>query len=181
MADKKNHTPEDVKEEQPVQQETEELKQHTEDQDIAAEAEVAVLRNENEELRDKHLRLLAEFENYKRRNTRERAELLNTAAQSTLSALLPVLDDFDRVRQAEEDSISEGVMLVYQKLYNTLKQQGLEAMDSTGQPFDPELHDAMTEIPAPAEELKGKVVDTIEKGYTLKGKIIRHAKVVVGK
>jgi len=138
------------------------------------------------EQKDKFLRLFAEFDNFKKRNVKERLELMKTAAQDTMTALLPVLDDFDRAKSAAEDKnseepFSEGVMLVYQKLHNTLKQKGLEAMVSTGETFDPELHQALTEIPAPSEDLKGKVVDTIENGYLLKEKIIRHAKVVVGK
>ena len=144
------------------------------------------LRAENAELRDKYLRLLADFENFKRRSARERMELIGTAAQATMSALLPVLDDFDRAKQNAEredstEQFSEGVSLVYQKLNNVLRQRGLEAMESTGEPFNAEFHEAVTEIPAPTEALKGKVVDTIEKGYVLNGKIIRHAKVVVGK
>lgn len=151
------------------------------------------LKKENEELQakadelqDKYLRLFAEFDNYKKRTIKEKMDLMATAAKSTMSALLPVLDDFDRAKHnaEREDStepFSEGVSLVYQKLHNILAQKGLEAMDSTGELFDPELHEAITEIPAPTGEMKGKVVDTIEKGYKLKDTIIRHAKVVVGK
>jgi molecular chaperone GrpE len=112
---------------------------------------------------------------------------MKTAAQDTMSALLPVLDDFDRAKKNAEDKKSdvhfdnEGVLLVYNKLKNTLNQKGLKAMDSDGEDFDPELHEAITEIPAPNKEMVGKVIDTIEKGYFLKDKIIRHAKVVVGK
>ena len=109
-----------------------------------------------------------------------------TAGRDTISVLLPVLDDFDRAKKNAEDEnstepFSEGVMLVYDKLYKNLEQKGLKAMESTGEEFDPELHEAITEIPAPNEEMKGKVMDTVEKGYFLKDKIIRHAKVVVGK
>ncbi|MCH2084863.1 MAG: nucleotide exchange factor GrpE [Saprospiraceae bacterium] len=144
------------------------------------------LRQEHGELKDKYLRLFAEFENYKKRTFKEKLELMKTAAQDTMSALLPVLDDFDRAKknaedQSTEEIFSEGVNLVYNKLYSVLKNKGLEAMESNGEVFDPELHEAITEIPAPTSELKGKIVDTIEKGYTLKDKIIRHAKVVTGK
>jgi len=147
---------------------------------------LARLQQENQELRDKYLRLLAEFDNFKKRNVRERMDLINTAAQDTVTALLPVLDDFDRAQnltdeQKKTPAFQEGIHLVYQKLFNVLKSKGLEPMDSTGQDFDPELHSAITEIPAPTEELKGKIVDTVERGYSLKGKIIRHAKVVTGK
>lgn len=143
------------------------------------------LQGQMNELRDKYMRMYAEFENYKRRAVREKIDWMKTASQDTLSALLPVLDDFDRARKFAENKAeagwSEGVELVYQKLYNSLRHKGLEAMDSNGQPFDPELHEAITEIPVPSEEMKGKVVDTLEKGYLLNDKIIRHAKVVVGK
>lgn len=138
------------------------------------------------ELKDKYIRLLAEFDNYKRRTIKEKMELMDTAAKSTISALLPVLDDFARAKanaESEEskEPFSEGVMLVYNKLHTTLEQRGLAAMESNGKDFDPEFHEAITEIPAPTEEMKGKVIDTVEVGYTLKDKIIRYAKVVVGK
>ena len=153
--------------------------------DNSPEAQLEELRRQLGEATDKYLRLYAEFDNYKKRTVREKLDWMKTAAQDTMSVLLPVLDDFDRARKFatanEEKSWSEGVELVYHKLFTVLKQKGLEPMNSTGEPFDPELHEAITEIPAPAEELKGKVVDTIEKGYRLNDKIIRHAKVVVGK
>ncbi len=138
------------------------------------------------ELKDKYLRLHAEFDNFRRRMMKEKVELLGTAAKDTLTALLPVLDDFDRAKKNAEDEsstepFSEGVVLVYNKLYSLLQQKGLKPMESTGEVFDPELHEAITEIPAPTEEMKGKVIDTIEKGYFLEEKIIRYAKVVVGK
>lgn len=153
--------------------------------EVAYDEENAELRQQLDELKDKYMRLVAEFENFKKRSVREKMDWMKTAAQDTMSALLPVLDDFDRAKKFAADKAetgwSEGVELVYQKLYNALKHKGLEPMESTGEPFDPELHDAITEIPAPTEELKGKVVDTVEKGYRLNDKIIRHAKVVVGK
>lgn len=144
------------------------------------------LKNKCDELQDKYLRLFAEFDNYKKRTMKEKIDLMATAARDTVYSLLPVLDDFDRAKMIAEseestENFSEGVSLVYQKLYSTLMQKGLESMVSTGEDFDPEFHEAITEIPAPSEELKGKVVDTIEKGYKLKDTIIRHAKVVVGK
>ncbi|MCB0520873.1 MAG: nucleotide exchange factor GrpE [Lewinellaceae bacterium] len=147
--------------------------------------EVIELKQQVGELKDKYMRLFAEFENFKKRSIREKLDWIKTASQDTLSALLPVLDDFDRAKkfaaENKEATWSEGVDLVYQKLYNSLKQKGLEPMESNGEPFDPELHDAITEIPAPTDNMKGKVIDTIEKGYRLNDKIIRHAKVVVGK
>ncbi len=156
------------------------------DQQSDPEPEVAALKTQNEELKDKYLRLYAEFENYKKRTLREKLDYMATAAQDTLTALLPVLDDFDRAKKAADaenspEPFSEGVSLVYHKLNTILKGKGLTAMESTGQPFDPEFHEAVVEIPAPTEDMKGKVVDTVETGYMLKEKIIRHAKVVVGK
>jgi molecular chaperone GrpE len=141
---------------------------------------------QHNELKDKFLRLFAEFDNYKKRTIKEKMELMRTAAESTMVSLLPILDDFDRAKKSADDEKSDeqwsdGVKLVYNRLYTVLNNDGLEAMESDGQPFDPEMHDAITEIPAPSDDLKGKVVDTIEKGYFLKEKLIRHAKVVVGK
>jgi len=137
------------------------------------------LQSQVSELKDKHLRLLAEFENYKKRTVRERLDLMSTASKDVILALLPVMDDFDRAKKNTD--FSEGMNLVYNRLNATLQSLGLKEMESNGQPFDAELHDAITEIPAPNEDLKGKVMDTIEKGYLLNDKIIRHAKVVVGK
>lgn len=143
-------------------------------------SEVEQLQKQNEELKDKYIRLVAEFENFKKRNFKEKLEMMKNAAQDTMSALLPVLDDFDRAANSPE-GLSEGILLIHNKLKSILENKGLKPMESTGEPFDPELHEALTEIPAPTEELKGKIVDTIEKGYQLNDKIIRHAKVVVGK
>ena len=150
------------------------------------EEEIEKLEVELAEAKDKYLRLFAEFDNYKKRTIKEKLEMMKSASQDVVSALLPVLDDFDRAKLSAEDEnsseqFSEGVSLVYNKLYSTLKNKGLEKMTSTNEVFDPELHEAVTEIPAPNDELKGKVIDTIEQGYYLNEKIIRHAKVVVGK
>ena len=149
-------------------------------------AQIEELEIQLAEAKDKYLRLFAEFDNFKKRNVKERLELINTAGRETISSLLPVLDDFDRAKRSADDentneSFSEGVNLVYNKLHGVLSAKGLEAMESNNETFDPELHEAITEIPAPTEGLKGKIIDTIEKGYTLNSKIIRHAKVVVGK
>ena len=166
------------------EEETPENEQLQEEDSIDEHVE---LRQQVGELKDKYIRLVAEFENYKKRTVREKLDWMKTAAQDTVSSLLPVLDDFDRAKKFAEgennegQGLGDGVELVYQKLYNTLKHRGLEPMESTGQPFDPEFHEAITEIPAPNEDMKGKVIDTIEKGYRLNDKIIRHAKVVVGK
>jgi molecular chaperone GrpE len=143
------------------------------------------LKQENAALNDKYLRLFAEFDNYKRRTQKERVELLQTAGKDIIVALLPILDDFDRANKAAENatdvaSIKEGVQLVHNKLKNLLVQKGLKDMESINNPFDTDLHEAITKIPAPSEDMKGKVIDELEKGYTLNDKVIRFAKVVVG-
>ena len=144
------------------------------------------LRAEHAELKDKYLRLMAEFDNFRKRTARQRNEERATAAVGTMHSLLPVIDDFDRAKATAEkpdtdEEFSDGVELVYQKLKAAVANLGLRQMTSTGEAFDPELHEAFTEIPAPTDELRGKVVDTIEPGYFLNDKLIRHAKVVVGK
>jgi molecular chaperone GrpE len=137
------------------------------------------------DLKDKYLRLAAEFENYKRRTTKERADLFKTANQELMVALLPVLDDFDRARQhtqgtADPAALQNALDITYNKLNKTLEQKGLTPMNAQGGAFDAELHEAITQIPAPSDELRGKIVDEIEKGYYLGDKVIRHAKVVLG-
>ena len=159
--------------------------QPIEEQTAGVEEKEAELAAAVRELKDKHLRLLAEFDNYKKRTMRERLDLLNSASKDVMVSLLPVLDDFDRAKKSADDPnneevFSEGVTMVYNRLYNILQNLGLKAMTSTGEPFDAEYHEAITEIPAPNENMKGKVIDTLEKGYMLNDKIIRHAKVVVG-
>lgn len=148
--------------------------------------ELEELKIEHAELKDKYLRLFAEFENFKKRTFKEKLDLMKNAAQETMVSLLPVLDDFDRAKNSHDSETSpetwpEGVVLVYNRLYNTMKGKGLQQMESDNEVFDPELHEAITEVPAPNEDMKGKVLDTVEKGYFLNDKLIRHAKVVVGK
>ena len=137
------------------------------------------------EMKDKYLRLFAEFDNYKRRTAKERMDLLRTANQEMVVALLPIIDDFERALQSMQTaqdvaSVKEGVDLINNKLTNVLQQKGLKAMDAVGTAFDPDLHEAITQIPAPDESLKGKVIDEVEKGYFLNEKVIRFAKVVIG-
>nr|WP_068887250.1 nucleotide exchange factor GrpE [Pedobacter panaciterrae] len=143
------------------------------------------LQQENAALNDKYIRLFAEFDNYKRRTQKERIELLQTAGKDVVVSLLPVLDDFDRANKAIETAtdinpIREGVALVHSKLKSILAQKGLKEIESINTVFDTDNHEAITKIPAPNEELKGKVIDELEKGYTLNDKVIRFAKVVVG-
>jgi molecular chaperone GrpE len=137
--------------------------------------------------KDKFLRLFAEFENYKKRTTKERIELFKTAGQEVMTSLLPVVDDFERALSHIEDDkeaeeLRKGVLLIYQKLYKTLEQKGLSKIETNqGDVFDAEIHEAITQIPASSEDLKGKVIDCVEKGYKLGDKIIRYPKVVIGK
>ena len=156
------------------------------DEEATSQSEQNDMEAQLAESKDKYLRLYAEFDNFKKRTMKEKLDLMRTAAQDTMTSLLPVLDDFDRAKKAadegnEKEQFSEGVQLVYQKLITTLQARGLKPMESNGETFDPEMHEAITEIPAPNDDLKGKIVDTIEKGYILNDKIIRYAKVVVGK
>lgn len=144
------------------------------------------LQEENAALKDKCLRLYAEFDNYKRRSAKERVEWLQNASQEVIQQLLPVLDDFERAFKAEGVQIetttaSEGFALIYHKLSRILEQRGLKKMHAVGEVFDPELHAAITEVPIPDDSLKGKVIDVVEEGYWLNDKIIRFAQVVVGK
>jgi len=137
------------------------------------------------ELNDKYLRLFSEFDNYRKRTNKERLELLKTASEEVIIELLPVIDDFERGIKALEDNDAlqtsvEGMKLIYNKFLGILTKKGLEAMNSIGESFDTDFHEAITNIPAPSEELIGKVVDEIEKGYLLNGKVIRFARVVVG-
>jgi molecular chaperone GrpE len=144
------------------------------------------LQAELDEQKDKYIRLFAEFDNFKRRNAKERVELVQTAGKEVITSLLDVLDDCDRAdKQIQSGNdlqqIKEGIQLVFGKLRNTLQSKGLKAMESINSDFDVEKHEAITEIPAPAPNLVGKVVDEVQKGYYLNNKIIRFAKVVVGK
>ncbi len=138
------------------------------------------------ELNDKFLRLYSEFDNYRKRTQKEKADLYKTAGEDVIKALLPVLDDFERALKAmdennDPDHVKEGVKLIYNKLLNTLKQKGLEPLeDATGKEFNIEEHEAITRIPAPSDDMKGKIIDQVERGYKLNGKVIRYAKVVVG-
>ncbi|QBA64688.1 nucleotide exchange factor GrpE [Muriicola soli] len=140
---------------------------------------------ELEKEKDKFLRLFAEFENFKRRTSKERIDLFKTAGQEVIVSLLPVLDDFERalneLGKSSEKELFKGVELIYNKFKDTLKAKGLaEVQAKEGDAFDAEIHDAITQIPAPNKKLKGKIIDVVEKGYSLGDKIIRHPKVVVG-
>jgi molecular chaperone GrpE len=153
---------------------------------VSNEPEIETLRNELGEMKDKFIRKVAEFENFKKRSAKERMDLIQTAGKEVIVDLLEVLDDCERAEKQINTSenigqAKEGVMLVFNKLRNILTAKGLKAMETINKDFDPDMHEAITEIPAPTEEQKGKVIDEIQKGYYLNDKIIRYAKVVVGK
>jgi len=161
------------------------------EQDIDQQAEenvtspVDTLKQELSLANDKYLRLYAEFDNFRRRTIKEREEARKMEGKDLIVSLLPVLDDFERALRAMETAtdvapVKEGVMLVQNKLKNALTKSGLKEMESIGTAFDPELQEAITNIPAPTDDLKGKVVDEMEKGYFLNDKVVRFAKVIVG-
>ena len=148
--------------------------------------ELDTLKKEVEEQKEKFIRLYAEFDNYKRRNAKERVELIQTAGREVIQSMLEVLDDCERAEKQMNQSedlkqIKEGIGLVFSKFRNILQSRGLKEMKSIGEAFNPDFHEAITEIPVPDETMKGKIVDEVEKGYTLNDKIIRFSKVVVGK
>ena len=136
------------------------------------------------ELNDKYLRLYSEFDNYKKRSQKERQDVFKFAGEEILTGILPVLDDFERALKAEANSLdkalSDGLVLIHNKLLNILKQRGVEEIKTENETFNTDVHEAITNIPAPSEEMKGKVIECVEKGYYLHGKVIRFAKVVVG-
>ena len=147
--------------------------------------ELETLKKKYNGLNDSHLRLMAEFDNYRKRTLREKSELIKNGGEKALVELLPVIDDFERALQniqASDDvkAIIEGVELIYNKFMSYLSQQGVKAIEAVGKPFDTEMFEAIATIPAPEPEMKGKVLDCVQTGYTLNDKVIRHAKVVVG-
>ena len=173
----------------PEQEESTEKKKETKKEKAhhKSKSEEQLQKTETEllELKDKHIRLQAEFDNYRKRTLKERMELLKSASESVLNGILPVIDDFDRAIQMlnvseEENHVKDGVTLIYNKFQEFLKQNGVKEIAAKEQDFDTDLHEAITKIPAPTEELKGKVVDVVQKGYYLNDKVIRCSKVVIG-
>jgi len=147
--------------------------------------ELAALQKKLEELQDKYLRLAAEYDNYRKRTLREKTDLIQTAGESLLKNILPVMDDFDRglevAAKAEDmDAVRSGMELIYNKLKEFLANNGVKEIDAINEPFDTDWHEAVTNIPAPSEDMKGMVVDVIQKGYSLHNKVIRYSKVIVG-
>lgn len=187
---KKEKHAEETPEVNEVKQETEtpETPQAEETSEQAAEQiadDLEVLTQKCAELNDKNLRLMAEFDNYRKRTLKERMDLIKTAGESVLINMLPLIDDFERAQKAMETSedvvaVKEGVELIYNKFIAFLMQNGVKAIPTENEEFNTDLHEAITTLPAPTEDLKGKIVDCVSKGYTLNDKVIRFSKVVVG-
>jgi len=199
--DKKSSKKEKVKEKVMEEQVNEVINELADEQDEQVQEEVTEESKEKEEvpeqteeekalekvkdINDKYLRLSAEYDNYRRRTLKEKMELTKTAGESILLALLPVIDDMDRALAHMDDAkdieaVKEGFKLIHTKFNDFLGQQGMKEIEAKDKEFDTDLHEAVTKIPAPAEEMKGKVIDCIEKGYTLHEKVVRFSKVVVG-
>ncbi|MBD5234046.1 MAG: nucleotide exchange factor GrpE [Bacteroidales bacterium] len=152
---------------------------------VNLQEELEAARAEIEKEKNEYLYLMADFDNYRKRVTKEKAELLKNAGERVLLGLLPIVDDFERglaatAASGDADAIRQGMELIYNKLIKFLESNGVKAMKSTGADFNSDLHDAIATIPAPSEDLKGKVVDTTQKGYMINDKVLRHAKVAVG-
>ena len=173
----------DTVEEQPQNDQAEEAAPLTHEEQLEKELEdaQAVI----EEQKDKYLRLSAEFDNYRKRTMKEKAELILNGGEKSISSILPVIDDFERAIKTMETAkdvkaVKEGVELIYNKFMATLAQNGVKVIETKDQPLDTDYHEAIAVIPAPSEEQKGKILDCVQTGYTLNDKVIRHAKVVVG-
>jgi molecular chaperone GrpE len=149
------------------------------------ESKINELQSKVDELNDRYLRLYSEFDNFRKRTSKERIELIQTAGEDVFKLLLPVIDDFERAIKSNAETtdikaVNDGVQLIFNKLKLSLTQKGLEEMKAIGEPFNSDLHEAITSTPAASEDMKGKIVEELEKGYSLNGKIIRFAKVIIG-
>ena len=188
---KHNKVKEDMQEAQ-TEQEMPDVKEAvesvaTEDQDTTKDEAIPIeeLEAQVAELKDKYLRQVAEFDNYRKRTLKEKTELILNGGEKVLTALLPVLDDFERAQESfkkssDVEALREGVTLIFEKLVKTLESQGLKPIDAVGQDFNTDFHEAIAMIPAPNDDDKGKVIDCIQTGYMLNEKVIRHAKVAIG-
>ena len=156
-----------------------------EEKEFSVEEQLAVAKEQIEQEKKEYMFLLAEFDNFRKRTIKEKADIIKNASEKAMTDLLPVIDDMERAMQAIEasdniDSAKEGINLIYNKFIKYLEQNGVKAIDSTNADFNTEYHEAVTIFPAPDEDKKGKVIDTVQKGYTMNDKVIRHSKVVVG-
>ena len=160
-------------------------KNKSEDKEVEKNSSENEIQKEDQDFKEKYIRLYSEYENYRKRTAKEKIDLITNASENVIKELLPILDDFERAidnnKNVEDASVlKEGFDLIYSKMHKGLVNQGLKPMEANGKDFDSEIHEAITKIPAPNEKLKGKVVDVIEKGYQINEKVIRYAKVVVG-
>ena len=160
-------------------------KNKPEDKEVEKNSSENEIQKEDQDFKEKYIRLYSEYENYRKRTAKEKIDLITNASENVIKELLPILDDFERAidnnKNVEDASVlKEGFDLIYSKMHKGLINQGLKPMEANGKDFDSEIHEAITKIPAPNEKLKGKVVDVIEKGYQINEKVIRYAKVVVG-
>ena len=160
-------------------------KNKPEDKEVEKNSSENEIQKEDQDFKEKYIRLYSEYENYRKRTAKEKIDLITNASENVIKELLPILDDFERAiennKNVEDASvIKEGFDLIYSKMHKGLINQGLKPMEANGKDFDSEIHEAITKIPAPNEKLKGKIVDVIEKGYQINEKVIRYAKVVVG-
>ncbi|MCW3086102.1 MAG: nucleotide exchange factor GrpE [Bacteroidetes bacterium] len=175
-----------TQENETVNEQNEEQQESTEQETVdPKDQQIAELQQKTNELNDKYLRLYSEFDNFRKRTAKEKVELIQSGGEDVFKSILPVMDDFERAIKSNSETtdvkaVNDGVNLIYNKLKSTLTQKGLEEMKSAGEPFNADIHEAITNVPAPSEDLKGKVIDELEKGYMLNGKIIRFAKVIIG-
>ncbi len=174
---------ENIEEKEVVTEDT--TSQSEENQEVASDNVENEWEEKYKQLNDSHLRLMAEFDNYRKRTLREKSELIKSAGESVLVNLLPLADDFERGLEVSKDSmdveaVRQGMELIYSKLTAFLQQNGVKVIETENSAFDTEFHEAITTIPAPSEDLKGKIIDCVQKGYLLNDKVIRFAKVVVG-
>jgi molecular chaperone GrpE len=180
----KESTNEQNEQEQPIEN-VKEQQENPEPTADVRDVQNAELKAKVDELNDRYLRLYSEFDNFRKRTAKEKVELIQAGGEDVVKSILPILDDFERAIKSNSETadikaVNDGVSLIFNKLKATLNQKGLEEMKSIGEPFNSDIHEAITSAPAPSEDLKGKVIDELEKGYTLKGKIIRFAKVITG-
>ncbi len=181
--DKDNLEKEEVELEAEVEAPAEDTEQ-TESEDTSVEAQLEKAQAQVEEYKDKYLRQVAEFDNYRKRIIKEKADLIKNGGEKVITAILPIIDDFERAGSSMEKmedvaAVKEGVELIIEKFLSTLKKEGLEAIDAVGQPFNVDYHEAIAMVPAPSDEMKGRVLDCVQTGYMLNDKVIRHAKVAV--
>lgn len=185
---KEKHAPEEeviVDDVNATEAENREADQEVADAAVSAEDEVEKLKGELEKEKKEYLFLMAEFDNFRKRTLKEKSELIKNAAESAFKGLLPIVDDFERALKASEGSedanaMREGMELIYKKLKKYMEQNGVKEMDPEDKEFDADKHEAISVVPVPDENQKGKILDTVEKGYMINDKVLRHAKVVVG-